>query len=234
MRYSLLIGWCSKWKSSNIWEKSGLNREANKERISKLQKAYRLTWNRYNKKSISRNAKLRHYNSVIKPEALYASETLIIGVWSLTKDIEKQERKIVRKIFGPVCNQGIRMKKKSHELYQHCEKISDTFRKRRMKFYAHIFRMENNSLTKRIFNLATTLKVKNKWLIEIERDLQEIGISEAIIKDRSAFRNLVNNHKFKDTPKTRTNKTWTAERKKNFSEHMKRYWQMKKAGASAK
>ena len=68
----------------------------------------------------------------------------------------------------------------------------------------------------------------------IERDLQEIGISEAIIKDRSEFRNLVNNHKFKDTPKIRTNKTWTEERKKNFSEHMKGYWQMKKAGASAK
>ena len=56
-----------------IMQKSGLNTKANEERISKLQKAYKLTWSHYNKKCISTDAKIRHYNTVVLPEALYAS-----------------------------------------------------------------------------------------------------------------------------------------------------------------
>lgn len=35
--------------------------------------------NVYNKKTMSIGAKFRHYNTVVKPEGLYASETLSMG-----------------------------------------------------------------------------------------------------------------------------------------------------------
>lgn len=43
-----------------------------------LEKSNRQTKNHYNKRSIFTNAKLRHYNAVVLPEALYALETLVI------------------------------------------------------------------------------------------------------------------------------------------------------------
>mgnify|MGYP003536732587 CR=1 FL=1 len=48
----------------------GSNKASNVERAEKLQKAYKLTWTHYNKRNISRKAKLRHYNTVVLPEAL--------------------------------------------------------------------------------------------------------------------------------------------------------------------
>ena len=76
---------------------SGLNRIANEQGILKLQKAYKLTWCHYNKKCISIDAKLRHYKTVILPEATYAAETMVIDGHSKIREIEKQERKILRK-----------------------------------------------------------------------------------------------------------------------------------------
>ena len=76
----------------------GSNKASNVERAEKLQKAYKLTWTHYNKRNISRKAKLRHYNTVVLPEALYASETTTIGASGIA-EAEKVERKILRKIF---------------------------------------------------------------------------------------------------------------------------------------
>ena len=210
-----------------IIQPAGINQEANRERTGKLQRAYKITWNRYNKKSISKNAKLQHYNTVIKPEALYASETLIIGGRSQMKNIEKQERNILRKILGPKFENGIWMKKTPQEIYQVTEKITDTIRKRRLKFYGHIHRMDSNRLTKKILKLALTLKIRNNWLTEIHEDLQEIGIDDKTIKEKVKFRNLVNQHKFAEKPK-RKHTGWTEERRKEHSARMKRYWEDKK------
>ncbi|KAJ8873910.1 hypothetical protein PR048_024746 [Dryococelus australis] len=64
--------------------------------------------------------------------------------------------------------------------------------RRRLKHFqekttdGHIVRM-NNRLTKRILNLAISMKVKSNWLIEIERDLQEIGMTGDILCTPSEY-----------------------------------------------
>lgn len=210
---------------------TGLNTISNAERILKLQKAYKLTWNHYNKRAVSRNAKLRHYSTVVLPEALYAAETTVIKGMTRTQDLEKQERKILRKIHGAVLRDGIWIKRPTKELYTNTDTIIDKFRKRRLQFYGHICRMHENRLTKKIFNIANASKLKTNWIKEVHEDMVLFKISEDDIQDRGKFRILIRNTKIEQISKKDTaGKKWTEERKKKHSELMKRFWEDKKRG----
>ena len=85
-----------------IIQESGLEKVANEARCQKMTTAFRLTQNIYNKKSLSKYTKLRHYNTVIKPECLYGAETLVLNRKIDIDQIKKRERKIIRKILGPI------------------------------------------------------------------------------------------------------------------------------------
>lgn len=210
-------------------QSSGLNRIANEQRSSKLQKAYKLTWAHYNKRCISTDAKLRHYKTVILPEALYAAETMVIEGHSKIKDVEKQERKILRKIYGAVNKNGIWMKRPQNDLYQKTNTITEEIRKRRAQFYTHIYRMENSRTAKKILSIITQSKCGTEWLTEVRRDLQQINIDN--LEDRTECRNKIKNFKFEQRISRQPGKKWTAERKKDHSERMKRFWEEKKANA---
>lgn len=212
-----------------IIQPSGLNTEANKQRVCKLQRAYCLTWNYYNKKSISINAKLRHYKTVILPEALYAVETTLLRGRTKIKEIQKQERKILRKIYGPINKNGIWMKRPTSEIYKDTEVITDVFRKRRLSFYGHIYRMDRSRNAKKLLNIVTNSKNKTKWLLEVEDDLKELNITELDLNDRNKFRNKVNKGKLQENTKVGiTGTKWTDERKREHSERMKKIWQERK------
>jgi hypothetical protein len=66
-------------------------------------------------KSISRKAKLAIYKTIIKPIVTYASET-----WVLTKKdealISTRERKVLRKLFGPVNERNVWRIRSNQEL----------------------------------------------------------------------------------------------------------------------
>ena len=205
----------------------GSNKASNVERAEKLQKAYKLTWTHYNKRNISRKAKLRHYNTVVLPEALYASETTTIGASGIA-EAEKVERKILRKIFGAVHRDGIWMKRPTKELYEDSNKLTDMIKKRRLSFYGHIYRMNDNRLTKKIFNVINCSIKKTNWFHEIEDDLMQAGINKEMINNRIDFRNKIANIKFDAKEKKRTGVLWTEQRKKEHSERMKKFWQKKK------
>ena len=99
---------------------------------------------------------MRHYNTVVLPEALYAVETTQIGGQTKIKEMEKQERKILRKIFGPIQEQGIWKKRPTSEIYKYTDKITDTIRKRRMQFYGHIHKMNENRISQRILKVINS------------------------------------------------------------------------------
>lgn len=207
-----------------IIQVNGANKEANAERTTKLKKAYKLTWAHYNKKNISIHAKLRHYDTVVLPEALYAAETTTIKASNI-KETEKIERQILRKIYGAVNRENIWMKRPTEELYKDREKLTEVIRKRRVQFYGHILRMKNTRLTKKIFNIA---KVSTKliWFQEVENDLKELGINIIDVQNRERFRNLVRKMKLKEQKKT--GKKWTEQRKEEHSNVMKNIWESKK------
>jgi hypothetical protein len=66
-------------------------------------------------KNISRKAKLNVYKTIMRPVVTYGSET-----WTLTKKDELQiniwERKVLRRIFGPVKDRGMWRIRSSKEL----------------------------------------------------------------------------------------------------------------------
>lgn len=221
-----------KFKYLGEWiQPNGLDKEANKARARKLDLAYRLTQNRYNKRAISYKAKLRHYSTVVKPEGLYASECLTLNKKGELKELELKERKILRKILGPRKSvDGTWKKRKNEDLYMQTENIVVTMRKRRLKFYGHLVRMDENRLTKKIFKYITGLKATTKWVEEVKRDASEVGLTELVIHDRKMFRSRVDSIKnFKEKPpQNRPKLVISEEQRKIRSERMKRFWEEKK------
>ena len=65
--------------------------------------------------------------------------------------LEILERRIIRKILGPrKTSEGWKLRS-NDEIYQSIENITETMRKRRLLFFGHLYRMDDNRLTKQIF-----------------------------------------------------------------------------------
>ncbi|KAL1460740.1 hypothetical protein WDU94_012692 [Cyamophila willieti] len=209
---------------------NGLDKEANQVRMRKMETAFQLTRNTYNKKSLSMNAKLRHYNTVIKPESMYASECLSLNTAKQLQELEKKERKIIRKILGPKQVNGIWKLRSNEEVYEKTERIGDTIRKRRVQLYGHLKRMKETRFTKQLFNyFDKNPKTRLTWFIETKKDLAEMEIPETEISERDKFRERVKTFKgYKEKEKKKTGAPWTEERKQQHREKMKKYWEERK------
>lgn len=210
-----------------IIQPNGLEGEANNQRCQKMKRAFWMTGNLYNKKCISINSKARHYNTVIKPECLYAAETLTMNRKGDIENIKKLERKIIRKILGPKSTEeGYRLRGR-----QETEKLSNIFddmKKRRLKFYGHIKRMDNARLTKQILQYTESLKHMS-WIAEIRKDMKEANITEEDIIERNKFRKKVEKWVVsQEVGRKKTGTLWSEERKKAHSEKMKKLWCTKK------
>ena len=71
-------------------------------RTHKMERAFCMTRNTYNKKNyISWNTKVRHFQTVIRPETLCVAETLRLTRMGYLEKLEKGERRILWKILGP-------------------------------------------------------------------------------------------------------------------------------------
>jgi len=72
-----------------------------KDRIAAGNRAYHVHKKLFTSKLISRNVKLRLYNTLICPTVMYASETWVLKENMINK-LMIFERKIMRKILGPI------------------------------------------------------------------------------------------------------------------------------------
>ncbi|KAI5714466.1 hypothetical protein M8J77_000221 [Diaphorina citri] len=213
-----------------IIEPNALDKEGNKARMRKMETAFHLTKDVYNKKSLSINAKIRHYNTVIKPECLYASECLTMNTKKDMENITKKERKIIRRVLGPRYENGIWKLRSNKEVYEKVEKIGDTMRKRRVSFYAHLKRMRDDRLTKRIFKFFdNNPRTQVTWFKEVKSDIVKMGIGEEDLRNRELLRAKIKQFKGFEAERRRTGgAVWTEERKEEHRERMKIYWQKRK------
>uniref|UniRef100_A0A8D9AQU5 Reverse transcriptase domain-containing protein n=1 Tax=Cacopsylla melanoneura TaxID=428564 RepID=A0A8D9AQU5_9HEMI len=217
-----------------IIEANASDKEGNLLRVRKMETAFQLTRNMYNKKSLSLNAKLRHYNTVIKPECLYASECLVLKIEKQMEDIAKKERKIIRRILGPRYENGIWKLRSNKEVYEKTEKIKDVMKKRRVTFYSHLKRMSEERLTKKIFNyFDKNPKTPIPWFKEVKTDLSEMGITERDILNRNLVRQKIDQFQgFEEKKRTKGGAVWTEERREQHRERMKIYWIQRKEQSS--
>jgi hypothetical protein len=133
-------------------------------------------------RSLSREIKRRLYTSLIRPMILYGSET-----WALRKsDVNKfliLERKILRKIFGPIKYDitGEWRERKNMELqYIFIENnVAETIKKRRLRWAGHAMRSQN-SLLKIVLEQNPVGKrplgrPKLRWEDIVKRDIEDLG-----------------------------------------------------------
>lgn len=149
-------------------------------------------------KYISTKTKINLYKTLIRPVALYGSEC-----WALNKAEEDSllvfERKILRKIFGPVKQDNVWRIAYNHEIYKKYgdPDILKVVKTSRIRWLGHIFRYEDNFPTKKV----TFSKIEGKrrrgrpptrWLDVVEIDLKTIGVNRwrAIARDRTRWRRL--------------------------------------------
>ena len=104
----------------------------------------------------------------------------------------KKERKIIRGILGPNFKNGINQKRSNTEVYMKIERITETFWKRRITFYGHLKRMDNNRLTKKIFEFFDSKpKTTMPLFVYTKQDLKDLQIQPEDAFDRGQFRRKV-------------------------------------------
>lgn len=210
-----------------IIQENGLEKSAVEERVHKMERAYGITKNFYNKKCLSKNLKIRHYTTVVKPECLYASECLVLN-YKLDK-LEVLERRIMRKILGPVKTNEVWKLRSNDEIYRNIESITETIRKRRLLFFGHIYRMDDSRLTKRIFKYLWEKRSTTSWIQEVKKDLERNNIREVETVDREIFRKKVLSMEgFQGRVRKKPGAKWSEDRKQQHSQRMKEYWKERK------
>ena len=117
---------------------------------------------------------------------------LLFGTGKLTSDkLKKRERKIIRKILGPISIEIQTYRLRSNKEIEGYTNVHSDMRKRRLKFYGHIKRMDPTRLTKQIvefYENRSRAKLETiKWIAAIKEDLKAAGITQIDISDRNTF-----------------------------------------------
>jgi hypothetical protein len=162
-------------------------------------------------KSISRKTKFALYKTLIRPVAIYGSES-----WNTTKEEEEQlgifERRVLRTIIGPVrLSDGCYRSRENRELYQVFQEpdISSMVRIRRLAWAGHVVRREENHPLQQVFRgefrdgNRKRGRPKNSWKDAVDKDSAAFGLVnwQRAAKDRSKYKN------FLDSVKTRSRVT---------------------------
>ena len=102
-------------------------------------------------KIIKRSAKMEIYKTLIRPVVTYGSET-----WTLTKSDENLlrifERKILRKIYGPILEGDIWRTRNNEELNRSIngEDIVKFIKAQRIRWLWHVKRMEEGAMPRKV------------------------------------------------------------------------------------
>ncbi|KAL4083661.1 hypothetical protein QTP88_028977 [Uroleucon formosanum] len=187
-----------KYLGVNINNKNDMHQEI-VERLASGNRCYHSIQKLLKSKLLSRRSKTLLYISYLRPIVTYACET-----WSTTKGDNIKlaifERKILRKIFGPVYNLdlGTFERRKNENLYQLYGKptILTFIRTKRMEWFGHIWRAEDDILKKVI--TATIQKKRplsrprTRWKDAVKRDIQlvDANASVELALNRERWRDL--------------------------------------------
>ena len=152
-------------------------------------KAYYANRQLVNSSLISRSSKLQIYRTLVRPVVTYGSKS-----WTLAIEEEKAlavfERKILRKIYGPV-------KENELEVIIKGENIVRYIKCQRILWLGHTERMQDTTIPKKMYGklYATRRRgrPKMRWLDDVSTDLRKMRINEwrDRARDREAWRRIV-------------------------------------------
>ena len=134
-------------------------------------------------KIISKAIKVQLYKTLILPILLYGSEA-----WTLSGSDETAlgcfERKILRKIYGPICQDGewrVRYNDELYHLYDDTDVIKN-IKLRRLRWAGHVSRMSDVVSTKRVSlgpppdGRRRQGRPNLRWLDGVEKDLSKLHV----------------------------------------------------------
>jgi hypothetical protein len=134
-------------------------------------------------RTVARNIKVRMYRTIIRPVVTYGSET-----WCLTANDEitlrTWKRKVLRKIYGPVYDNGIwsiRTNKGLMALYQELDTVAE-IKQARLRWLGHVEWMSEDSVIKKLYmskpeGRRSVGRPKMRWLDDVKEDLGKMRIS---------------------------------------------------------
>ena len=170
-------------------------------RIYMAHRSYFGLRNQLKSKSISVKTKLSIYKSLIRPIVTYGSEC-----WTLNKAEEDKllifERKILRKIFGPVQENNIWRILYNHEIYKKYDKfggtdIIRTIKASRIRWLGHLFRSSDADPAKKVtFSKIEGTRRKGRpptrWIDDVGKDLKIMGVNRwrTVAPDRVRWRKI--------------------------------------------
>lgn len=150
-------------------------------------------------KQLTRQAKIKLYETVIRPTVLYGCET-----WILTKNLEESlevwERKMLRKIYGGV-KEGEMWRRRTNEelteLYRR-EKITTAAKKQRLRWLGHLYRLPKGRASRAAMETQGGSKrrrgrPRRRWMGAVCEDLRRFGVVnwKESATDRKKWREIV-------------------------------------------
>ena len=158
-------------------------------------------------KNINSKYKVIIYKTLIKPVLMFGVET-----WVLSKADELHlsvyDRKILRRIYGPICEGKIWRSRYNEELYRLYDETDfvTTIKITRLRWAGHIVRKQDTLLCKKI----TLDKQEGRrrvgrpnlgWMDGVMRDAEKLGVRNwnSKAKDRDGWRRLLNTLRTGDT-----------------------------------
>ncbi|KAJ9582881.1 hypothetical protein L9F63_022777, partial [Diploptera punctata] len=170
-----------------------------KTRILQGNKAYFANFDIFKSKLISKNVKFKLYTAIIRPIICYGAETWVL------KEADKLrlltfERKIFRRVLGPVKENGNWRLRRNDELYlkNNKENIVSFIKSKRLQWFGHTLRMPKGRLPNDILNwkpqgTRPRGRPKDRWEDDVIEDLREMGIFDlkSTAQDRKKWRKLV-------------------------------------------
>jgi hypothetical protein len=183
----------------NMINKNSDNAKCIQERITIGNRAYNMNRILFNSKMMSRACKLMVYKTLVRPVVTYGSE-----MWTLTREEEGRlglfERKILRKIYGPISENGnwrIRYNEEVDKIIQG-ENIVRFIKSHRIRWLGHVELMEEKEMPKKMLygKLYTTRKrgrLENRWLDGVVADLKKMGVArwKQRARDHDGWRQVV-------------------------------------------
>lgn len=148
-------------------------------------------------KHLSRDTKIRIYTVILQPVLLYGAE-----VWTLTKQTQKKliifENKILRRIYGPIFEEGIwriRTNREIRNLYRRPDIVA-VVRSRRIRWLGHVRRREENTAIRRVWRgqpegRRPLGRPRLRWSDQVSDDVRRIGGEVDMAEDRGVWRQLV-------------------------------------------
>lgn len=150
-------------------------------RISASNRCYFGMLRHFKSKLLSRGTKCRLYKTLIRPVLTYGSET-----WTITKQGENKlrshERSILRRIFGPVYENGTWRRRRNDELYD-CYKEDDVvkfIKLCRLRWAGHVMRLDETDPARKACcsepgGRRARGRPRLRWSDEVGEDAARVG-----------------------------------------------------------